>query len=314
MFLFFYLILLGRFGEAIIHLYFENNVGIGNQILSIVSCIKLAKILHQPLSTNSTLVDILSTLEKYKYNNSLEYKWDCFIDASHEMPETSMKMLICPLQLSYCTNILVKGGQYFVPHLSLNPQFKEEDFTLPIDFLDDFEPPYNMALPYQGIQLRYFSGTIELYPDFLLLQSLRKELPVYISSLFPETAQKFAKLNFTVYQQFSSGKQYFNNKNHDYQALIDIAMLSRAKVLYLSPGSTFSYIASALSLSTTKVYYLSRGPMLPKPFIRDFFKQPCAHQKPPIVLSCPLLPSSIMVFNLLKCPDSITRGFRIAQA
>lgn len=314
MFLFFFLILLGRFGDAIIHLYFDNNVGIGNQILSIVSCIKLAKILQQPLSANSTLVEIIPTLKKYESIRSLNYKWDCIIDASHEMSETSMKMLVCPLQLSYCTNILVKGGQYFVPHLSLNPQFKEENFTFPKDFLDDFKPPYNMAIPYQGIHLRYFSGTIEPYPDFLLLQSLRKEFPVYISSLFPETAQKFAKLNFTVYQQFSSGKQYFNDSDHDYQALIDIAMLSRTQVLYLSPGSTFSYISSALSLPTTEVYYLSRGSMLPKPFIRDFFKQPCAHQQPPIVLSCPLLPSSIIAFNLLKCPDSITRGFRIAQA
>lgn len=310
--LFFLCIFTVGFCEARIHLYFDDNVGVGNQILSIASCIKLARILQHPLSINSTLVNILPTLTKYKYTNATCH-WDCSIDASHEMSETDMKVLICPFQLSYCANILVKGGQYFIPHLSLNPQFPDETFSFLGELFDGFKLPFTIHTPYQGIHLRYFSGAFEPYPDFLIMQHIRKDIPVYISSLFPETARKLAKLNYTVYQPFSARKQQFNDIDHDLQALIDIFMLSRAQVLYLSPGSTFSYIASALSLSTAKVYYLSRGPLLPKPFVRDFAKQPCAHQQPLIVLSCPMLPSSLIILNLTKCCDSLTRGFRIAQ-
>ena len=53
---------------------------------------------------------------------------------------------------------------------------------------------------------------------------------------------------------------------HDRQALMDMMMLSGAKYLYLSPGSTFSYVAAALS-NAKEVYFLSRGRLLPKPLL-----------------------------------------------
>lgn len=304
-----------EFCIALIYLYFEHNVGIGNQILSIASCIKLAQFLQQPLSINSTLADILPTLKKFKSNQEIPF-CDCKINASHEMSENDMEKLICPLQLSYCSNILVKGGQYFIPHLSLNFQFRNssQSFLFPRNLFDGFKIPFFTSFRYQGVHMRYFSGEYESYPDNLLLQILDRKVPVYVSSLSPITAQRLAKHNFTVYQPFSTKKQFYKDVAHDYQALIDIIMLSRAQVLYLSPGSTFSYVAGAISAPDVKVFYLSRGPLIPKPVIQDTLKQPCAHKQTPIMLSCPLMASGIMALNLAKCPDMITRGFIISNS
>ena len=258
-----------------IHLYFEESVGLGNQLLSLASVLYLKRAFFPEscIFLDSTLANLLNFTFA-----TLRPDVCCHLDASHEMAERDMQVLFNISLLNECTCVKVKGGQYFVPHLRVNLNSIDLSFKdLIKPLLPSFNNPLRAEEEYQAVHLRYFSNEHEPYPDHLLARVIDPNKPLYISSLFRDTAKfllnKFP--NMRIYQPFSSKKQKFVNHAHDrevqYQinlkALIDIFMLSQASALYLTPESTFSYVAAALSMPHTRVYFLSRHRLLPKPLV-----------------------------------------------
>lgn len=254
---------------AHLHLYFEENVGLGNQLLSLASVIYLRDLFYPfyRISTTSNLRFLLN------FNSTKIYIASdcCHIDASHEMTQDDMDDLFnVKKRLINCECIEIKGGQYFLPHLKVNQEAKNDKRRFK-DIISPLLPVINTPIEFsQAVHLRYFSNEHEPYADHLLSRTIEPKQPLYISSLFPHTAQyilrKFSQ-DMIIYQVHINGKQMYGEVEHDRQALIDILMLARAKqVLFLSPGSTFSYVSAALS-TCPRVFFLSRGRLLPKPLI-----------------------------------------------
>jgi hypothetical protein len=223
-------------------LYFDGNVGLGNQLLSMASAVMLSKAGNKRLYVNATL-----QVNYYDPRVARSIYYDCYVDASHEMSPQDLDYLHCT-DFSKCHNSLIKGGQYFVPQLMFNPSLKTLSSVAFIALLQEtlvwrlirqIPSPSSQSCDV-GIHLRDFSNVPERLPEYLAqaCMSLTNKT-VYLASLFDHP-------RIRSLQAFKTGRQQFQDLKHDLQALYDLVTVSRCRFLLLSPQSTFSYVAAAL--------------------------------------------------------------------